>query len=59
MIFLRTAVHVAYVRMYDDIIYYVMLYTGKVWFTQKIPIMVPTEGACIHTCMYIHHSLLK
>ena len=26
------------------------LHTGKIWFAQKIPIMVPTEGMCVHTC---------
>ena len=24
-----------------------VLFTGKVWFTQKIPVMVPAEGTCV------------
>ena len=29
----------------------VMLYTGEVWFTQKISVVVPTEGT-YSTCIY-------
>lgn len=41
------------------IMYYAVLHTGEVWFTQKIPIMVPTEGTCMHayTMMYFMYKI--
>ena len=35
------------------IITLITLHTGKIWFAQKIPIMVPTEGMCVHVCTYV------